>query len=185
MHGGVIRLDPVAAEIVIGEGIETAASAGLLLGLPAWGAIWPATWRYALKLPPQVRNVTIAADPDEPGRSAAAGAWHRWTSEGRRVRINTPNLAPATSTTCSCAGWHWGNAMTDMGLLGYRYGCRSWLYHGERAAYAGARHGGAAAQPPPTPNPPPRGIRPKVGCVDPKCRRGRRSTTLLMPPRRC
>ncbi len=43
--GGAIRLGPVAAELVVGEGIETAASAGLLLRLPAWAAISAGNWR--------------------------------------------------------------------------------------------------------------------------------------------
>jgi putative DNA primase/helicase len=42
-------------------------------------------------LPPQVRSVVIAADPDEPGRRAANAAWRRWKADGRRVRISTPN----------------------------------------------------------------------------------------------
>ena len=92
MHGGVIRLDPVAGEICIGEGIESSASAGLLLKLPAWAAISAGNLEHSLLLPPQVRSVAIAADPDEPGRRAANAAWHRWNSEGRRVRINTPKV---------------------------------------------------------------------------------------------
>ena len=91
VRGGAVRLDPVAAEIVVGEGIESAASAGLLLGLPAWAAINCGNLGHTLELPPQIRSVVIAADPDEPGRRAAAGAWHRWVGENRRVRISTPN----------------------------------------------------------------------------------------------
>lgn len=91
VRGGAVRLDPVASEICIGEGIETAASAGLLLGLPAWSAVSAGNLERTLALPPQVRSVTIAADPDAPGRRAAAAAWHRWTSEGRSVRISTPH----------------------------------------------------------------------------------------------
>jgi len=37
--GGAIRLDPLAPELVVGEGIESAASAGRLLALPAWSAL--------------------------------------------------------------------------------------------------------------------------------------------------
>ena len=39
--GGAIRLHPIAAgaPLIIGEGIESAASAGRLLGLPAWAAV--------------------------------------------------------------------------------------------------------------------------------------------------
>jgi len=89
--GGAVRLDPVAPELVIGEGIETAASAGLLLGLPAWAAINAGNLARGLLLPPEVRAVVIAADPDPVGRDAAAAASTRWRLEGRRVRIATPD----------------------------------------------------------------------------------------------
>jgi putative DNA primase/helicase len=91
--GGAIRLGPIAAELVIGEGIETAASAGLLLSLPAWAAISAGNMATGLVLPPDVRAVVIAADSDPPGRAAAAAASARWQAEGRRVRIATPNNA--------------------------------------------------------------------------------------------
>ncbi len=91
--GGAIRLGPVAAELVIGEGIETAASAGLLLGLPAWAAISAGNVATGLMLPPDVRGVVIAADPDPVGLAAARRACTRWTAEGRRVRIATPDKA--------------------------------------------------------------------------------------------
>lgn len=38
--GGAVRLaPPLAAEVVIGEGLETAGAAGLLIGVPAWSAV--------------------------------------------------------------------------------------------------------------------------------------------------
>jgi putative DNA primase/helicase len=89
--GGAIRLDPIAPELLIGEGIETAASAGRLLGLPAWAAISAGNLARGLVLPPEVRSVVIAADPDNAGRDAARDAWLRWTGEGRRVRIALPD----------------------------------------------------------------------------------------------
>lgn len=89
--GGAVHLDPAAPELVIGEGIETAASAGLLLGLPAWAAINAGNLERGLLLPPEVRAVVIAADPDPKGREAAAAAATRWQAEGRRVRIATPH----------------------------------------------------------------------------------------------
>jgi phage/plasmid primase-like uncharacterized protein len=85
--GGAIRLDPVAPEIVVGEGIETSASAGVLLGLPAWAAISSGNLAAALVLPPEVRSVVIAADPDTPGERDARAAAERWKAEGRKVRI--------------------------------------------------------------------------------------------------
>lgn len=96
--GGAIRLHPAAPEIVIGEGIETSASAGLLLGLPAWAAISAGNMAKGLVLPPEVRSVTIAADDDgvntqgrNPGIEAAEEAAARWQAEGRVVRVIKPN----------------------------------------------------------------------------------------------
>lgn len=91
--GGAIRLSPHDPDrrLVIAEGIETAASAARLLRLPAWAAISAGNMAKGLVLPPEVRRVCIAADPDEPGRRAARDAWFRWRSEGRDVTIVTPN----------------------------------------------------------------------------------------------
>ena len=92
--GGAIRLnghDPNLSRWSIGEGIETAASAGWLLGLPAWAAISAGNMAKGLALPPEVRRVVIAADPDDVGRKAARDAWIRWTAEGREVRIAVPD----------------------------------------------------------------------------------------------
>lgn len=93
--GGAIRLDPVAPELVVGEGIESAASAGRMLGLPAWAAIAANNLESGLVLPVEVRSVVIAADNDANGigQKAARHAWMRWTAEGRRVRIATPEVA--------------------------------------------------------------------------------------------
>ena len=97
--GGAIRLAPAAPEVVIGEGIETSASAGLLLGLPAWAALSAGNMGKGLILPPEVERVTIAADDDgvnaqgrNPGLEAAEQAARRWQAEGRKVRIIKPNM---------------------------------------------------------------------------------------------
>jgi putative DNA primase/helicase len=97
--GGAIRLDePVVPELVIGEGIESTASAGKLLGLPAWAAITAGNLTAGLVLPEAVRSIVIAADNDaplpdgkRPGQDAARAAWFRWRGEGRAVRIATPD----------------------------------------------------------------------------------------------
>ena len=77
--------------MVVAEGIETAASAGAMLGLPSWSAIACGNLRAAMVLPEIVRSVVIAADHDGPGRAAAAGAARRWRAEGRAVRIYQPD----------------------------------------------------------------------------------------------
>lgn len=90
--GGAIRLDPPAPELAVGEGIESAASAGRLLGLPAWAAISAGNLAQGLALPPVVRLVVLAADADPPGERAAREATLRWQAEGRRVRIARPDV---------------------------------------------------------------------------------------------
>ena len=90
--GGGIRLHPAAPEMVVGEGLETTASAGLLLGLPGWAAIACGNLAHRMVLPLLVRTVVIAADADAPGQRAAASAARRWMAEGRRVRVATPDL---------------------------------------------------------------------------------------------
>ncbi len=104
IFGGAIRLDAGAAEMVVGEGIETSASAGRLLGLPAWAAISAGNLAQALRLPPEVRSVVIAADADGPGLQAAEAAAARWQGEGRRVRIATPHMPDADFNDILVAG---------------------------------------------------------------------------------
>ncbi len=94
VRGGAIRLDPFdsARPLVIGEGIESSASAGPLIGAPAWAALSCGNLERALLLPAAVRNVVIAADLDPPGEAAAIRAAWRWQVEGRTVRIARPTI---------------------------------------------------------------------------------------------
>ena len=89
--GGACRLQDCSAELVVAEGLESAAGAGVLLGLPSWSAISCGNLGKTMILPPGIRAVTIAADHDAPGLRAAETAWRRWRAEGRSVRILTPN----------------------------------------------------------------------------------------------
>ena len=90
--GGAIRLSPHDPDkpLIIGEGVETAASAGVLFGWPAWSAVSCGNMGKGLVLPREVRRVCIAADPDESDRKAALDARFRWMAEGRDVTIATP-----------------------------------------------------------------------------------------------
>ncbi len=87
MAGGAIRLQTCSGELAIAEGLESAASAGLLLDMPAWAAISAGNLARSMTLPEEIRSVTIAADHDEPGLRAAEEATWRWQGEGRVVRI--------------------------------------------------------------------------------------------------
>jgi putative DNA primase/helicase len=91
--GGSIRLHEVAPELVIGEGIESSASAGVLLDLPAWAAVNAGNLARGLALPSEVRRLVVAADPDPEGERAAVSAALRWRAEGRSVRIARPTGA--------------------------------------------------------------------------------------------
>ena len=90
--GGAIRLHPhdSARPLVIGEGIETAASAGILLQAPAWAAVSAGNLGGGVVLPEEVRDVIIAADDDQEGERRAQQAAWRWNREGRSARIARP-----------------------------------------------------------------------------------------------
>jgi putative DNA primase/helicase len=90
----VIRLaEPQPGKpLVIGEGIETSAAAGVILGCPAWAAT-AADNLWRINLPPSMQEVVIAADADPVGQREAERAARRWQAEGRRVRIAEPNTA--------------------------------------------------------------------------------------------
>jgi putative DNA primase/helicase len=88
--GGACRLQECSEELVIAEGVETAAAAAALLGKPAWSSISCGNLGRSLALPASVRSVVIAVDNDGPGQAAAREAWRRWTREGKRVLFATP-----------------------------------------------------------------------------------------------
>lgn len=98
LNDGAIRLADAGRDLVIGEGIETSASLGLMMGLPAWAAV-SAGQMCKIGLPVQVRHVVIAVDLDPPtkqyprgvGRHWAERAAQRWDREGRKVSLATPN----------------------------------------------------------------------------------------------
>ena len=106
--GGAVRLFPAGPQqeepydgdfllpdvVVVGEGIESSASAGLLMGIPAWAALSAGNLSKGLILPGSVRFVVIAADHDpitRAGQLAADTAAARWRAEGLAVRICTPD----------------------------------------------------------------------------------------------
>lgn len=91
VRGAAVRLYPAAPHLVVAEGIESALAAAELLGLPAWAATSAGNLADAMALPAEVREVTIAADNDAPGRRAARAAALRWRAEGRTVKIATPD----------------------------------------------------------------------------------------------
>lgn len=98
--GGAVRLsEPVdGVPLIVGEGLESSAAAGLLLGFPCWAALSAGNLASGLVLPPHVCRIVIAADHDlplrngrRPGQDAAGAAAARWRREGRVVDIALPD----------------------------------------------------------------------------------------------
>jgi hypothetical protein len=89
VRGAAVPLGPLAPMIAVSEGIETGLSFMQATSIPTWVAL-SAGGLQALMLPPEVREVLIAADPDLVGLKAARIAAQRWHAEGRIVRIIEP-----------------------------------------------------------------------------------------------
>lgn len=100
ISGAAIRLASVAdvlaaGQLIVGEGLETTASACALLKLPGWCAIACGNLGWSMVLPADIRNVVIAVDRDPPGMRAADAAALRWRAEGRAVDFLLPDRAGA------------------------------------------------------------------------------------------
>lgn len=80
-----------AGELVVGEGLETTASACALLKLPGWAAIACGNLAQSLALPAAILRVIITVDRDFAGERAAMAAARRWRAEGRSVRFLVPD----------------------------------------------------------------------------------------------
>ena len=93
--GGAIRLAEArkGVPLIVGEGIETTASAMLVMGWPGWAALSASGIEHLILPPlPLAATVFIAADNDlnSTGERAARIAADRWIAEGRKVRIALP-----------------------------------------------------------------------------------------------
>jgi hypothetical protein len=88
--GGVWLGEPdPARELAVAEGAESLLSAMRLLGVADGCAALSTLGVRELILPPAARRVCIFADRDSQGQGmeAARGAWLRWRTEGREVRV--------------------------------------------------------------------------------------------------
>ena len=98
-----------AGELIIGEGLETTASACALLKLPGWAAVACGNLGWSLVLPTDIRAVTIAVDRDRAGERAANAAARRWRAEGRAVQFMVPQK-PGTDANDVLRSWRASNA---------------------------------------------------------------------------
>lgn len=90
--GALVRLCALqgATRLVVGEGIETSLSAGLLAGAPAWAALSAGNMAKVM-LPDAVAEVIVASDHDAPGQRAAWAAADAFVAQGRRVQVICPD----------------------------------------------------------------------------------------------
>jgi putative DNA primase/helicase len=87
--GGAVRLAPIQAELLLGEGVETTLAVMQATGLPGWACL-STSGLQSVHFPEAVKGVVILEDNDDPGRRAAATLADRLTREGRKVRIARP-----------------------------------------------------------------------------------------------
>lgn len=89
LGGGAVRLGAAAEVIGLAEGVETAMSAQIMLGIPVWASLGAARL-HRVELPEMVREVHLFTDNDQPGLTAAKRTAEVHQQAGRRVLIRTP-----------------------------------------------------------------------------------------------
>jgi phage/plasmid primase-like uncharacterized protein len=89
VRGGGVVLGEFDDALCVAEGVETALSAGAMLGLPAVAALG-ASNMATLTVPAHVRRVVIAPDRDAAGEGAAIDLGRRMYADGRNVELARP-----------------------------------------------------------------------------------------------
>lgn len=87
--GSAVRLDELAEEMLVAEGVPTTLSATERFGLPGWALLSTRNLR-AWRAPPGVRSVLIAADRGADGEASAARLRDRLRSDGVAAVIALP-----------------------------------------------------------------------------------------------
>ena len=86
---GSVRLAPASEILGLAEGVESALSAMILLGLPVW-AVLGAERLARVDIPLSVRRLVLLGDDDRAGRLGAAAALAAHAAEGRTVETLWP-----------------------------------------------------------------------------------------------
>jgi len=108
VRGGAVRLGPVARSIIVCEGIETGLAIANATGKSVWCAL-SAGGIAALELPPEVEDVTIAADNDanNVGLDATNKVAARWHADGLSVFGAMPPKV----------GWDFADLLAEHGVV--------------------------------------------------------------------
>lgn len=89
LGAGAVRLGASARMMGLAEGVETALSAMQMVGMTVWASLG-ASRLHSVEMPPEVEEVHVFVDNDEPGRTAAKRAADVHTSLRRRVYVRSP-----------------------------------------------------------------------------------------------
>ena len=87
--GTAVRLDPLAPDMLVAEGVFTTLSASEWFGLPGWALMSTRNLR-AWTAPPEVRSVLIAADRGRDGEGSAETLRRRLAEAGVMVTVTLP-----------------------------------------------------------------------------------------------
>ena len=87
--GTAVRLDPLAPDMLVAEGVFTTLSASEWFGLPGWALMSTRNLR-AWTAPPEVRSVLIAADRGRDGELSAETLRRRLTEAGVMATVALP-----------------------------------------------------------------------------------------------
>lgn len=87
--GGAVMLDRAGPVLGLAEGIETALSATILLGIPVWATLGNERLP-AISLPSTVLRIVLLPDADAPGRLAERRARLAYARAGREIRTLWP-----------------------------------------------------------------------------------------------
>lgn len=93
LNGGAIRLMPMAEEMGIAEGIETALAASALFRIPVWACVNEALLA-AFEPPPSVKTLWVFGDSDENyvGQHAAYACARRLSKRGIECAVSLPPM---------------------------------------------------------------------------------------------
>lgn len=82
---GAVRLAPATEELGLAEGVETAISAMILLGIPVWAALGNERFPH-VTIPKSVNRLILLPDNDHAGHLAVPLTQQALAAEGRQIR---------------------------------------------------------------------------------------------------
>lgn len=87
--GGAVRLEPHGLTLGLAEGVETAAAAMILLGIPVWATLGNERLPR-IDIPDIVDHLVLLPDADRPGIASARLATTAYARPGRTIETRLP-----------------------------------------------------------------------------------------------